>query len=210
MRLGKQHSDFLIAALHTHEALDELPYPPAPYLPAAFVRHVAHAAIDAGADAFIACGMHNLGPVEVYRGRPIFHGLGNFFWSDLQEPLAADLYRIKETRERLRKAFAHPERATHADYTAVTEPEEFGHDWVFESVVASCVFSATGLTRMELHPVWLRYGEPLTRSGIPMPAPPERATKILDGLRESSAAYGADLTIEDGVGRVLAAAPVGR
>ena len=209
VRLGKQHSDFLIAALHTHEAKNELPFPPAPLLPAGFVRPVAQAAIDAGADAFLTCGTHNLGPVEVYRGRPIFYGLGNFFWSDLQEPLAADLYETKLSREHMARAFAHPERATHADYTALEEKDEFGHDWVFESVVACSVFGGGGLSRVELHPVWLRYGEPLTKSGIPMPAPPERAARILEWLRELSAPYGAELEIRDGVGHVTAMAPRG-
>ncbi len=202
VRLGKQHSDFLIAALHTHEARDETPFPPAPLLPADFVQPVARAAIDAGADAFLTCGTHNLGPVEIYRGRPIFYGLGNFFWSDLQEPLAADLYEARATRERLAKTFAHPERATHADYTAVEEKDEFGHDWVFESMVTSSVFEGGGLSRIELHPVWLRYGEPLTRSGVPMPAPPERAARMLEWLRELSAPYGAEIEIADGVGSV--------
>ena len=209
VRLGKQHSDFLIAALHTHEAQDELPFPAAPLLPADFVQPVAHAAIDAGADAFLTCGTHNLGPLEVYRGRPIFYGLGNFFWSDLQEPLAADLYQAKASREHMAKAFAHPERATHADYTAVEEKDEFGHDWVFESVVASSVFAGGTLSRIELHPVWLRYGEPLTRSGIPMAAPPDRAVKVLEWLREQSTPYGLDVGIEDGVGTVLVESTVG-
>ena len=202
VRLGKQHSDFLIAALHTHEARDETPFPPAPLQPAGFVQPVARAAIDAGADAFLTCGTHNLGPVEIYRGRPIFYGLGNFFWSDLQEPLSADLYEAPATRERLAKTFAHPERATHADYTAVEEKDEFGHDFVFESVVASSVFDDGRLSAIELHPVWLRYGEPLTRSGVPMVAAPERATHILEWLREMSLPYGTDIEIADGVGSV--------
>lgn len=202
VRLGKQHADFLIAALHTHEALDELPFPEAPLLPPAFLRSVARAAIDAGADAFLACGTHNLGPVEVYKDRPIFYGLGNFFWSDLQEPLAADLYHTKAARERLSAAFAHPERATHADFNAVTEVVDYAHDWIFESVVANSIFSGGVLSRMELHPVWLRYGEPLSRSGIPMVAPTQRAAKILEWLRETSAPYGTHIEIEGGVGYI--------
>lgn len=39
---------------------------------------VAHAAIDAGAVAVIAHHAHLLKGIEAYRGRPIFHGLGNF------------------------------------------------------------------------------------------------------------------------------------
>ncbi len=49
-----------------------------PALLADYEREVAHAAVDAGAAAVIAHHAHILRGVEVYRGRPIFHGLGNF------------------------------------------------------------------------------------------------------------------------------------
>lgn len=45
---------------------------------AEYEREVSHAAIDAGAHAVIAHHAHILRGIEVYRGRPIFHGLGNF------------------------------------------------------------------------------------------------------------------------------------
>jgi hypothetical protein len=45
---------------------------------AAYEREVAHAAIDAGAHAVLGHHAHILQGVEIYRGRPIFHGLGNF------------------------------------------------------------------------------------------------------------------------------------
>ncbi|WP_203137581.1 CapA family protein [Microbacterium sp. JZ31] len=45
---------------------------------AAYEHDVAQAAVDAGAAAVIAHHAHILKGVEVYRGRPIFHGLGNF------------------------------------------------------------------------------------------------------------------------------------
>jgi len=43
-----------------------------------YERPVAHAAIDAGADIVISHHAHILRGVEHYRGKPIFHGLGNF------------------------------------------------------------------------------------------------------------------------------------
>lgn len=39
---------------------------------------IAHAAIDAGAAAVVSHHAHIMKGVELYRGRPIFHGLGNF------------------------------------------------------------------------------------------------------------------------------------
>jgi poly-gamma-glutamate capsule biosynthesis protein CapA/YwtB (metallophosphatase superfamily) len=44
----------------------------------AYMREIGHAAIDAGADIVIGHGPHYSLPVEVYRGKPIFHGLGSF------------------------------------------------------------------------------------------------------------------------------------
>ena len=44
----------------------------------AYMRELAHAAIDAGADIVIGHGPHYSLPVEAYRGRPIFYGLGSF------------------------------------------------------------------------------------------------------------------------------------
>lgn len=43
-----------------------------------YMREIAHAAIDAGADIIVGHGPHFLLPVEVYRGKPIFYGMGNF------------------------------------------------------------------------------------------------------------------------------------
>jgi poly-gamma-glutamate synthesis protein (capsule biosynthesis protein) len=202
VRLGKQHGDFLIAALHSHQARDERPWPAAPLMPPDCLTEVAHAAVDAGADAFITVGAHNLGPIEVYAGRPVFYGMGNFFWSDIQSPLSADLYQPHLVGDRLTRAFEHPERATDADLTAVFEAQEFAQPWVFESIVAKSVFSCGRLQEIHIHPVWLRYGERLTRSGIPMVAPPARALAILEWLRAASEPYGTKIVVDDLIGRV--------
>jgi poly-gamma-glutamate synthesis protein (capsule biosynthesis protein) len=42
------------------------------------MQEIAHAAIDAGADIVVGHGPHYALAAEVYRGRPIFYGLGSF------------------------------------------------------------------------------------------------------------------------------------
>ena len=42
------------------------------------MTEIGHAAIDAGADLVIGHGPHYSLPVELYRGKPIFYGLGSF------------------------------------------------------------------------------------------------------------------------------------
>jgi poly-gamma-glutamate synthesis protein (capsule biosynthesis protein) len=43
-----------------------------------YMTEIAHGAIDAGADIVIGHGPHFSLPVEIYQGKPIFYGLGNF------------------------------------------------------------------------------------------------------------------------------------
>jgi len=44
---------------------------------------------DAGADAFVTAGTHNLGPIEVLPRKARLLRHGELLWSDLQEPLSA-------------------------------------------------------------------------------------------------------------------------
>jgi len=43
-----------------------------------YMREIGRAAIDAGADIVVGHGPHYALPVEVYRGKAIFYGLGSF------------------------------------------------------------------------------------------------------------------------------------
>lgn len=63
-------ADLVIVALH--KGIVHTPAMLAPY-----ERALSHAAIDAGADAVIGHHAHIVRGVEFYRGKPVFHGLGN-------------------------------------------------------------------------------------------------------------------------------------
>ncbi len=68
---------------------------------AAYERQVAHAAIDAGADLVVGHHAHILRGVEWYRGKPIFHGLGNFVtWVPSLAPKAGQDAQDWATRRR--------------------------------------------------------------------------------------------------------------
>jgi poly-gamma-glutamate synthesis protein (capsule biosynthesis protein) len=60
--------DVLVASCHWGLGKDVLQY----------MTDIAHGAIDAGADIVMGHGPHYSLPVEVYKGKPIFYGLGNF------------------------------------------------------------------------------------------------------------------------------------
>ncbi len=62
-----------VLAVALHKGLGHTPATVATY-----ERQIAHRAIDAGADVVVGHHAHILQGMEVYRNRPIFHGLGNF------------------------------------------------------------------------------------------------------------------------------------
>jgi poly-gamma-glutamate synthesis protein (capsule biosynthesis protein) len=66
----RAQADLVIVALH--KGIVHTPALLAPY-----ERPVAHAAIDAGADIVVGHHAHIVRGIEVYKGKPVFHGLGN-------------------------------------------------------------------------------------------------------------------------------------
>ena len=49
-------------------------------------RDLAHQAVDAGAGIFVSHGPPLLHGIEIYRGKPIFYGLGGFFFQTITKP----------------------------------------------------------------------------------------------------------------------------
>jgi poly-gamma-glutamate synthesis protein (capsule biosynthesis protein) len=202
VRQGKQGSDFLVVMVHSHETgRDGYPEPPSPFL-----KQLARAAIDAGADTICVSGIHHLGPVDLYRGRPIFYGLGNFIWSDLQEFLPSELFDLN--RGLMNDAFAAPHKATAADLNGVINARHFAQQEVFETILPIVKFDGPALMEIVLHPIDLGRGDPLTLSGVPRLAEGEQADRILRRIRDASAAFGCEheMQIVDGTG-ILRATP---
>jgi poly-gamma-glutamate capsule biosynthesis protein CapA/YwtB (metallophosphatase superfamily) len=66
----RREADIVVASCHWGLGEEVLDYMP----------EIAHAAIDSGADIVIGHGPHYSLPVELYRGKPIFYGLGSFWF----------------------------------------------------------------------------------------------------------------------------------
>lgn len=64
----RKDADVVVASHHWGLHQDVLQY----------MTDIAHAAIDAGADVVVGHGPHYSLPVEIYKGKPIFYGLGSF------------------------------------------------------------------------------------------------------------------------------------
>ena len=209
VRAAKPAARYLVVSIHAHEHSSDEDPPGTWEAPAAFLRTLAHRAIDEGADAFVTTGIHHVGGIELYRGKPIFYGLGNFIWSDIQLPLSADLYQGESNRNYLQQSFTHPEWATDADLTLLLNANstfatagEKSLNRTFQGVLTRTLYddATQRVKEIRLYPIDLGYGEKLTRSGIPRRAADPIANLVLDRIISLSGNSGLDIkkVTEDG------------
>lgn len=70
--LDKYSNQRIICLFHWNYELELYPQP--------FDRELAHKLIDMGVFAVIGCHAHRVQPIEIYKGKPIVYGLGNFLF----------------------------------------------------------------------------------------------------------------------------------
>jgi len=159
----------------------------------------AHAAIDAGADVFVAHGPQKIKGIEIYKGKPIFYSLGNFvFDGEAGIPfLPAESYESEHL----------PWNATTADFRdASSKNDTFGYPAskaVWNNAVAELTFGPDHkLKEVVLDPITLGYGKSRSQRGHPTPASPADAKDIVDRFAALSAFFGTKITFVNGRGIV--------
>lgn len=194
-------ADCVVVSLHTHEQggrslmtatkrneIEE---------PADFAAQFARSCIDAGADAFVGHGPQLPMGIELYAGKPIFHGLGAFIFQietlRVLSPSDYERFELGET--------ATPADYVHARYAGDTR----GHtadplQW--EQFFAVCEFTDGRLRSLRLHPIDLGFRRPRSQRGRPVLADPETAERIIARVARLSSRYGTRIALRDGIGVV--------
>lgn len=199
IREARRQADWVIMSLHYHEMggeslftakkrtdLDEC---------ASFVRDFAHQCVDEGADLIAGHGPHIALAAEMYKGKPIFHSLGNFLiQNETVRFFGAHAY----------SRFNLSTDATPADFLdARSDKDTKAHpaDPLFwESMCAVCKFKAGKTAEVLLYPVDLGYGRPRPQRGRPLLADATTGEKIIARLARLSQRLGTEIAYRDGVG----------
>ncbi len=199
LREARRQADWVIVSLHCHEVggpafltarkqteMEEW---------AAFARDFAHRCIDEGADIVAGHGPHFTLGVELYKGKPIFHSLGNLI-------MQGDTVRFLPAHSYSRFGLNH--HATPADFNdarSKNDTKSFGADSLFwESVCAVCKFSSGSLKEILLYPLDLGYGRPRSQRGRPVVVDGKRGKNIIDRLARLSRTTGTEIIYREGVG----------
>ena len=152
--------------------------------PPEFYIELAHHAIDAGADAFIGTGVQTLRGIEIYKGKPIFYGLGEFFreaqW-ELELVVGAEESDPTRRMQQFSRNFG-------------------GSTQSLESLVTTSHYEDGELKEVRLYPTELGINSPDSRLGIPRMAEEQHAQKILERVARLSDQWGTKIHIERNIG----------
>ena len=192
IREARRQADYVLVSVHSHE------YPMRDTTePAEFYHTFCHACIDAGADAILGHGPHELRGIEIYNGKPIFYSLGNFiFQTETVSLQPADAYENAH--------MAHDTKV--GEYMDKRSMDGTRGYCVDENIWRSCMASFLAedgrITEITLYPYTLAAGTVRRHTGFPRLLKEEDHNDVLEYLAKLSKPFGTEIVIENGVGRI--------
>lgn len=203
IRTAKQRADFVVFHIHNHE------WDPAGGLstPPAFIRDLAHRAIDAGADIFIAEGAHALlRGIEIYRGKPVFYDPGDLFkdGNSKTRPLS-EYYWVRGLSSQSGKWEFTPHASRYHSQQQKLPPASnpaggYSTGKVLAVLVPVCQFDDDGrLVQITVHPAQ-HLKDNQVNKGLPGMQAGEDARRTIEYLAELSAPFGTRVDFVNGVG----------
>lgn len=186
---ARRQADYVLISIHCHDFEGTDPVNPAEYL-----RIFAHECLDAGADAILGHGPHQLQGIEIYKGKPIFYSLGNFiFQTETVRLQPADAYQNKNM----------PHDTMVGAYMANRSQNGTRGYCVMENIWRAVMAGFTAvdgkITQIQLYPVTLCMGAPRSKMGIPHL---QEDDSTLRYLAELSAPFGTKLNIKDNIATI--------
>ncbi len=189
VRAAKQRFDYVFVLVHCHEIDGALQCEPP-----AFLRVLAHACAEAGASAIFGGGSHELRPVEIYAGVPVFYSLGDFIYQGMRvKYLPADFmekYGVADDAPAIEGLMARSKGGKIGLQANIAN---------FQTVIPRLVFEDGSLVSLEMLPVDLSFACTGERKGLPRRARGAAARAIFDRLSSLSAPCGTTLRLSKGL-----------
>ena len=182
---AKATTDYVFVSVHSHQ-IKKTSYTGPDY----FLEEFSHKCIDAGADAIIGGGTHQLKPIEIYKQKPIFYSLGNFVFQadDFMRDLPYDFW----------DKYGYPTewsmeeclRLKTKNGTVGLETDKAN----YVSVLPEMEFDDGVLKKLVLHPIELGFEKDLSLKGLPFLADESDSDMIFKQLCSISKQYNTTFT----------------
>ena len=179
--------EYVFILIHSHDVCSSDPEEVPQYY-----EELAHACIDAGVAAVIGGGIHQLRPIEIYKGRPIFYSLGDFIFQGSHLPiLPADF---------MEKYGVDINATAEEGFAARSKGGKIGlatKKCNFLSVVPKMEFDGGKLTSLTMMPTNAGFGKEWALNGLPYYARGDEGKEIFGILDRLSKPYGTELIYEN-------------
>lgn len=189
IREARRQADYVLVSVHSHQSrgIDTTE-------PAEFLVEFAHRCIDAGADAILGHGPHELRGIEIYKDKPIFYSLGNFiFQTDTVRLQPAEAYENKKLPVGSMVGELMDFRSRNGTRGYCVQEN------IWRSIMAGFTAEDGQITEIKLYPIDMHMG--WKRSRVGWPTVPEN-NEVLDYLAKLCEPYGTKLDIVDGVATI--------
>jgi poly-gamma-glutamate capsule biosynthesis protein CapA/YwtB (metallophosphatase superfamily) len=196
IRDARRMAQWVIVAMHNQDVHGDLP-------PEHAIT-MYHAMVDAGADIIAGTGPHQDRGIEIYKGRPIFYGIGDFILQndtvllepqDQYENLGLSWNNTPADFYDLRAGYKGPGLGEPTKGQGVTP-----HNW--QNGMHRVKFEGGKLKEIRIFPVDLGYGKPRWQQGRPVLATGQVAKEILDRYQRLSKPFGTRVNIRGEMGVV--------
>lgn len=187
---ARRQADIVLVSIHNH-GLDGDENTEVP----GFLKTFAHRCIDAGADAIIGHGPHELQGIEIYKEKPIFYSIGNFiFQTETVEFQPWDAYHNRKMPLDTKVGAYMSERSCNGT-------KGYAVQWpIWNATLPAWTFEDGKLTEIKLYPIDLGMDKPRSQKGTPVL---NGSHETLEYMKKLCADFGTEVTIENGVGTVL-------
>lgn len=190
IREARRQADYVLVSVHSHEFSGR-----SVVNPAQFLRTFAHTCIDAGADAILGHGPHELRGVEIYNGKAIFYSLGNFiFQTETVSMQPADAYENAAMSSAAMVGEYMDRRSRNGTSGYAVQPN------IWRSVMAGFTAENGVITEIKFYPITLGMELPRSRIGFPQLL---HSDEVLEYLAELSRPFGTKMQIANGVASVM-------
>lgn len=190
VRAAAADADHAVVYVHSHETKGD-----SDFEPDGFVETFSRACIDWGAEAVVCSGTHQIKGVEIYKGKPIYYSIANFFFRayDMDE-YPNEWYEFYNIDKRLTVREGENLRTKNGTIGLTTQR------YAFRSISPMIEWDDAGtITRIAAQPISLGFHDKESR-GFPRPADQEDSDALLEQLRVTCKPYGTAVRrAEDGM-----------
>jgi len=181
---AKKNADIVLISVHSHQIKDA-----DPTIPDDFYVEYAHKCIDAGADAILGHGPHELRGIEIYNGKPIFYSLGNFiFQTETVSLQPAEAFLSKGFDKNTTVHEYMMARSKNGTQGYIVQPN------IWRAAMASLTVEDGKITDITLHPIDIGLDNDTKQVSFPTLS---HSRDTLEYIAQLSAPYGTKIDIDN-------------